>query len=1752
MPPQEGDIGPVEEKILAEPLLHDAPRILFQGRQYPALAGIPLLRKLGQGGMATVFCGFHLRLQVEVAVKVMSLHLAAESPLMVQRFIREAQIAAQVQSPHLVHMQDVNEEAGLYYIVMEYVHGLAAQDYLEAVKNTGAVGIPEADALAIAAAACEGLRAAHSASIVHRDIKPHNIMIPFRGRRSKELDFPRTKVMDLGLARHINRGGDRQGSLTVTNETMGTAGYMAPEQILDARQADTRSDVFSMGATIYTLLAGRSPFKRKTQMQTIMATMASVHEPLNKLRPDISLYLVNVVENCLGKDPAQRYADAGELLADLKKIPRLLAEDRGTRSTLHMALPGQAKGPAQATAPPPATQVRAAPSPTQAAKAAASSARAQAASVTTQAKAVPATTQAKAVAAPAQAIAAPAPPQKSRFFQLLLELGPLKIAVVLSLFLAVAGGTGYAAYKFRTSDEKRGELAEILERVSGALARSDPLTADNEQKKAETLATQYWFLPSDPTLLKRRQQVTAALFKYYVDEFHRDLATAKIETLGEVIQHLRRLSPRDSRVQECEDKLKKEIVLRDLVSKVPALLTAASQATRAGETEEHVGESERLLADAGQNSPPDEPRLVRLRKALGKAKPEIARSLADQADKELRKRGGDLAEALAKVTLAVKLDPAYEPQKKEIAWAAGVATARACLDADDLAGARRQLDALAGQQPNDRDLAALNQEFGHVSRGETLENDANPLKDDVAKLDNYKQAEVEYEQAVELRKGGIAGQRRSKLQEKMTKLSHGLCETKLDEADRLLKNGGGLKKADQAISEAEGFEKDNPRIAPLRQQLDTSVARFDKAIAAAKRLLGLGDRENVLSNIATAAGLDRTSTELEPLRRDVKDDWLKQFDAIASSQEDDWGSALGILKALEDARLGVAGPEVAQRDTVLREKLAAGVTNRLMDGKLKDAEDLIQIGEARYRDGAEFKEARNDLAKLTQVEKAFQEARALQDAEKIGDALAKVTDALKLVPARYNDGEVGTRAKRLQTALDDTLIKGKKFRNLLDTADQTVAAATKPSDLDDAAGKCTQAKGLFPTDNGKLKEVADLEKRIGEKRKELDEPIAYNKCVARAEEECAKGNFPEAIAQIKQALAFPPKVKDKHAYDVQTKIFESLLTAADQLAGNYTELDLDKAIEHCGLAGDLFPKDEKKLAAVDVVKKSVETKTTELKGYEGWLAEANKAFGAGKPDHAMAVIKKALDSPVAKKRTDAAELGKRIEAFGADWKQIVESIRTGPGGLSATIALVEKALKEHPGMSLIADLCGALKSIREKHEQIVKAVAAADAKIAEFAKEKGLEGNSDLRSLNGARDHLAGLAAKALAKLAESDCREAGAVASQLDRDQKDASDQISMLSQKLGVYAEVRRRFEGQIAKAGAAASAADEKIAALKKAWQKLSDDPRIDGQGFRAANLADQPEYKQLMAARDLLAGLLKTGLGEPAIESKDAAAAIKGLEDQCRTAAETITGLISALHGRIKELAAQKAEEGIRLLVQRKDHDGAVAALSKAAPLLDPQMKSDLERLVQSLPSALKQLEDKKAGDARATAVASLRNGPAGLGTAIAGLQETCTAYPGRSDIVGFRDNLLALQTQNEQTQTALKEADGKTARLKDSWAKRFDGSPSVDGNPPLIANLKDQREYQDLMAARDLLAGLVSTALQQLVSTDFKDAATVVPQMAQKRQDAVKSVDDLVRALERRAKQLVESIRPAPPPATPKPKPAVASKPSAPADEYPRE
>ncbi len=266
------------------------------------LAGYRLLRRLGRGAMAEVYLATQLSLGRQVAVKVLKTNLAHDATY-VQRFHQEARAAAGLVHANIVQIHEVGNAGGVHFIAQEYVQGLNLAEFL------ARRGSPDlARVLDIARQVAAALNKAAEQGIVHRDIKPENIMLAASGE---------VKVADFGLARLY--GQETALNLTQAGITMGTPLYMSPEQI-EGRPLDPRSDIYSLGVTCYQMLAGEPPFRGETVLSVALQHLSAEPRRLEHLRPDLPDGVSRVVHKMLAKDVKRRYANARELLHDLRSV----------------------------------------------------------------------------------------------------------------------------------------------------------------------------------------------------------------------------------------------------------------------------------------------------------------------------------------------------------------------------------------------------------------------------------------------------------------------------------------------------------------------------------------------------------------------------------------------------------------------------------------------------------------------------------------------------------------------------------------------------------------------------------------------------------------------------------------------------------------------------------------------------------------------------------------------------------------------------------------------------------------------------------------------------------------------------------------------------------------------------------------------------------------------------------------------------------------------------------------------------------------------------------------------------------------------------------------------------------------------------------------------------------------------------------------------------------------------------------------
>src|SRR5271169_4950540 len=254
-----------------------------------------ILKRLGEGGMGAVYKARDRELDLVVALKVIRPELAG-NPEILKRFKQELILARQVTHKNVIRIFDLGMADGRKFITMDYVEG---RDLKSVLVERGK--LPPEEAVPIIQQVCRGLEAAHSEGVVHRDLKPQNIMVDADGR---------VWVMDFGLARSMETAG-----ITRTGALMGTPDFMSPEQAR-GEKVDARSDLFSLGIIFYEMLTGNSPFKAETAMATMFKRTKERATPLAQLNFGVPGHLSDIVSKCLEIEPQQRYQSAREIIND--------------------------------------------------------------------------------------------------------------------------------------------------------------------------------------------------------------------------------------------------------------------------------------------------------------------------------------------------------------------------------------------------------------------------------------------------------------------------------------------------------------------------------------------------------------------------------------------------------------------------------------------------------------------------------------------------------------------------------------------------------------------------------------------------------------------------------------------------------------------------------------------------------------------------------------------------------------------------------------------------------------------------------------------------------------------------------------------------------------------------------------------------------------------------------------------------------------------------------------------------------------------------------------------------------------------------------------------------------------------------------------------------------------------------------------------------------------------------------------------
>jgi serine/threonine-protein kinase len=292
------DIDQQSSLMSSDTATPDKPR---QEKKVTALGDFRLLKKLGTGGMGSVYKAHQASLDRVVAVKVLARHLAAKETCL-QRFKREAKVMARLDHPNILRCFGVGEERGFHYYAMDYADGGSVTAWL---RELGRLEV--GDALHVALACARALEYAHENNLVHRDIKPDNVLLTSRGV---------VKLADMGLVKVL----EDDLELTESGVGAGTPIYMAPEQARNAKYADARSDIYSLGCMLYHLLTGHLPWTGETSAEVLKSKENEKPQPARRFNPDVPPRLDLILDKMTAREPDLRYQTCAELIADLEGL----------------------------------------------------------------------------------------------------------------------------------------------------------------------------------------------------------------------------------------------------------------------------------------------------------------------------------------------------------------------------------------------------------------------------------------------------------------------------------------------------------------------------------------------------------------------------------------------------------------------------------------------------------------------------------------------------------------------------------------------------------------------------------------------------------------------------------------------------------------------------------------------------------------------------------------------------------------------------------------------------------------------------------------------------------------------------------------------------------------------------------------------------------------------------------------------------------------------------------------------------------------------------------------------------------------------------------------------------------------------------------------------------------------------------------------------------------------------------------------
>ncbi|HSG72731.1 MAG TPA: serine/threonine-protein kinase [Planctomycetaceae bacterium] len=266
------------------------------------LGDFKILKKLGQGGMGAVYLAHQISLDRQVALKTLSTELSKKEEC-VKRFQREARTMAKLDHPNAVKVYAVDSLQGLHFVAIEYVDGMSMQAWMNQLKQLS-VG----DAVHVILACADALKSAHAQNMIHRDIKPDNILVTKNGI---------VKLADFGLAKALD---EEDVSMTQSGTGLGTPLYMAPEQARNAKHVDRRSDIYALGVTLYYFLTGQLPFSGESTLEVIMAKEKGFFKSARKWNPQVPERLELIIDKAMSKDLHLRYADCETLIKDLESV----------------------------------------------------------------------------------------------------------------------------------------------------------------------------------------------------------------------------------------------------------------------------------------------------------------------------------------------------------------------------------------------------------------------------------------------------------------------------------------------------------------------------------------------------------------------------------------------------------------------------------------------------------------------------------------------------------------------------------------------------------------------------------------------------------------------------------------------------------------------------------------------------------------------------------------------------------------------------------------------------------------------------------------------------------------------------------------------------------------------------------------------------------------------------------------------------------------------------------------------------------------------------------------------------------------------------------------------------------------------------------------------------------------------------------------------------------------------------------------